>query len=120
MSNQRRGGLISVQTNGEVQDAKGSWSYNLGRAKREPIIGADRPHGYTEKPQVGFIEGVITDRGTLDLEKLVTLSGATVTLEAANGKVICLRDAYYAGEGTVTTEEGEIAVRFEGYAEEIR
>jgi hypothetical protein len=121
MNGQRRGGIIQVQVNGEIHDAKGSWTYNLGRPKREAIVGADRTHGYKEAPQVAFIEGEITDRGSLDLEKLVTLEGATVTVELANGKVICLRDAWYAGEGTGNTEEGNVAVRFEGVsAEEIR
>jgi hypothetical protein len=120
MSGQRRGGIIQLQINGELQDAKGSFSYNPGRPKREGITGADRMHGFKETPQVGFIEGAVTDRGTLDLEKLVTLTGATVTLELPNGKVFCLRNAYFAGEGTATTEEGEITVRFEGEGEEIR
>lgn len=117
---QRRGGTISLQTNGELQDAKGSFSYNLGAPKRDAIIGSDGVHGYTEKPQVPFIEGAVTDRGSLDLKALVTMKGATITLELANGKVVVLRDAWYADEGTVTTEEGEIPVRFEGKsAEEI-
>jgi hypothetical protein len=118
--NQVRGGIIQVQVNGEVQDAKGDWSYNLGRPKREGIVGADRPHGFKKTPQVGFIEGTITDRQTLDVDALVNLEGATITLCVANGKVIVLRDAYYAGEGTVSTAEGEIAARFEGEAEEVR
>jgi hypothetical protein len=111
---QRRGGLIQVQVNGELQDAKGSWTYNLGRPKREAIIGSDSVHGYKETPQVSFIEGEITDRGSLNLDALVQTTGATITLELANGKVIVLRDAWYAGEGTGNTEEGNVAVRFEG------
>jgi hypothetical protein len=121
MATQRRGGIIQLQVNGELQDAKGAFTYNLGRPKREAIVGADSTHGYKETPQVAFIEGEVTDRGTLDLAALVTISGATVTLELANGKVIVLRDAWYAGEGTGNTEEGNVAVRFEGKdAEEIR
>lgn len=116
---QRRGGIISVKTGDQVQDAKGSFSWNLGRPKREGIVGADGMHGYKETPQPGYIEGAFTDRGTLDLNALVTMADATVTLETANGKVIVLRNAYYAGDGTVTSEEGEIAVRFEGEAEEV-
>ncbi len=117
---QRRAGLIQVQVNGEVYDAKGSWSYNLGRPKRDAIIGADGVHGFKEMPQVAFIEGEITDRGTLNVATLATIEGATVTLSLANGKVITLRDAWQAGEGTVNTEEANIAVRFEGAgAEEI-
>lgn len=118
---QRRGGVIFLQLNGEIMDAKGSFSYNLGRPMREAIVGHDGVHGYKELPQVAFIEGEITDRGTLDVDALVKTEGATVTLELGNGKVIALRDAWFAGEGTGNTEEGNIAVRFEGKSgEEIR
>jgi predicted heme/steroid binding protein len=117
---QRRAGIIQVQVNGEVYDAKGNFSYNLGRPMREAIIGADAVHGFKETPQVPFIEGEFTDRGSLDVATLVTLEDATVTLSLANGKVIVLREAWFAGEGTANTEEGNIAVRFEGAgAEEI-
>lgn len=117
---QRRAGLIQVQVNGEIFDAKGSWSYNLGRPKREAIIGADGVHGFKETPQVCYIEGEATDRGNLDVAALVSIQDATVTLSLANGKVVVLREAWYAGDGTVNTEEANIAVRFEGAgAEEI-
>lgn len=116
---QRRAGLIQVQVNGVMQDAKGEFSYNLGRPKREAVVGADSVHGFRESPQVAFIEGAITDRQTLDLNALVTLEGATVTLVLSNNKTIFLRDAWFAGDGTATTSEGEIAVRFEGKGEEV-
>ena len=111
---QRRGGIIQLQINGVMHDAKGSFSYNIGRPKRETIVGSDAVHGYFDKPQVAFIEGEITDRGSLDLNALVTIEDATVTLVLANGKAIVLRDAWYAGEGTGNTDEGNIAVRYEG------
>jgi hypothetical protein len=120
MADQRRGGTINLQTNGELQLAKGAFTYNLGHPKRDGIQGSDGFHGYKEVPQVAFIEGAITDRSTLDLKALVTMKDGVVTLELANGKIIVLRDAYWAGEGTVNTEEGEIAVRWEGSgAEEV-
>lgn len=112
-TSQRKGGMIQFQVGGIVQDAKGSFSYNLGRPMREALVGSDGVHGYTEKPQVAFVEGEITDRGNLDLAALTAVTGETVTLELANGKVIVLRDAWFAGEGTGNTEEGNIAVRFE-------
>lgn len=117
---QRKGGIIQVQVDGVMHDAKGEFTYNLGRPKREAVIGADAVHGFKEMPQAAFIEGKFTDRGSLDLNALVTLQDATVTLTTANGKVIVLRGAWYAGEGTVSTDEGEIAVKFEGTtAEEV-
>jgi Phage tail tube protein len=111
---QRKGGIIQVQVNGVLQDAKGAFTYNLGRPMRSAVVGADGVHGFTEKPQVAFIEGEVTDRGSLDLAALVTTEGATVTLILANGKTIVLRDSWYASEGTGNTEEGNIGVRFEG------
>lgn len=118
---QRRAGIIQIKVQGEIYDAKGNFSYNLGREKRESIVGADRIHGYKAMPQVAFIEGEITDRGTLDLDRLVMGENLTITLELANDKVILLREAFFASEGTANTEEANIAVRWEGAsAEEVR
>ena len=114
----RVGGIIGLNIGGEVYQAKGDFSYNLGRPKREAVLGVDGLHGYKEIPQVAYIEGEITDRRDLDLNALVTLTGATVTLELANSKVISLGGAYFASEGTGNTGEGSITVRFEGSSAE--
>lgn len=115
---QRRGGIIFLKVDSEIQQAKGSFTYNLGMPKRDAIIGADAVHGYKDMPQVAFIEGEITDRQTLNLEGLVTGENLTVTLELANGKTVVLREAWFAGEGTGNTEEGNIGVRWEGISGE--
>ncbi len=119
MGNQRRGGLKALQINGEVYDAKGSFTYNLGKDKNESIVGADRIHGHKSTPQPGFAEGEITDRAGLSLEDLVTAKDATVTLSLGNGKMFVLHDAVYVGDGTGNTDEGNIDVRFEGRGEEV-
>lgn len=120
MSN-RVGGLIALKIDGDLQKAKGAFTYNLGKPKRDAVIGADVVHGFKEAVQTPFIEGEITDHSNMSLEALLLTEDATITLELANGKVISLREALYAGEGTGNTEEGNIAVRFEGIsAEEIR
>lgn len=114
MADQRRAGLIQLKTNGEIQDAKGNFTYNLGAPKREAIIGSDGVHGFKEMPQVASIEGAITDRGTLALEDLVKGRDLTITLTLSNGKMISLRNAWFAGDGNASTEESEIEVRWEG------
>lgn len=117
----RIGGLIALKINGDMYFAKGNFTYNLGKPKKEGVVGSDRVHGYKEVPQIPFIEGEITDRNELNLEDLLTLEDATVTLELANGKVIMLREGWYAGEGTGNTDEGNIGLRIEGMsAEEVR
>ena len=114
MADQRRAGLIQLSAGGVIQDAKGNFSYNLGLPKRETIIGADSVHGYKETPQPKVIEGAITDRGTLDLAALAGATGLTVTLQLSNGKTIVLGSAWFAGDGTASTQEAEIPVRWEG------
>ena len=114
MAKNRVGGIIELKINGTVHSAKGNFTYNIGRPVREAVIGADTVHGFKETPQAAFIEGEITDNADLSLEDLVTTEDATVYLRLANSKIIVLRQAWFAGEGTGNTEEGNIAVRFEG------
>ena len=71
-TNNRRAGIIYVKVDGKQYDAKGAYTYNLGKPKRDAIIGADGVHGYKETPQVAFIEGAVTDSDELDLATLVT------------------------------------------------
>lgn len=114
MADQRRAGAIQLQIDGEIHDCKGSFTYGFGIPKREAIVGPDRVHGYKETPQVAFIEGAITDRGDLDVKRMMNATAKTVTLKFANGKMFVLSDAWFAGDGQATTEEAEIEVRWEG------
>ena len=110
----RVGGIIFIKADGVQYDAKGAFEYNLGVAKRDPVIGHDRHHGYKELPQEAYCEGEITDSATLDVKNLLNISDATVTLELANGKTVVFKKAYFSGDGNIQTEEGNIAVRFTG------
>ena len=119
--NQRVGGPYELQAGGVRLNGKAGATYNLGHPKREAVMGASSGHGFKETPQPSFVEVDVTDSDTLDVKALVTMRDVTVTLKVANGKTILLHNAYYAGEGTIATDEGNIAVRFESGqpAEEI-
>jgi hypothetical protein len=119
---QRRGGIIELKINGEIFDAKGNFSFGLGKNERSSIIGADGVHGFAEKIMAGYIEGEITDKSTLSLDSLSQVTEAVITLTLANGKIIVLRDAFSVNPDGMSgsTEEGAIKVRFEGIAEEVR
>lgn len=120
MSNNRIAGLLQVQVNGVIMDARGEFSYNLGLVKRDEVVGQDGLHGFKETAQPAFIEGSITDRGTLDVKAIVSATNVSVTVQLANGKTIILPNAWYAGEGTVNAAEGELPVRWVGKsAEEV-
>lgn len=115
----RVGGKLFVAVNGERLPAKGSFTWNLGEDMREGIVGHDTVHGYKELPQIPFIEGAITIQPATDVRALLRTTNATVTLETAAGQVIVLESAWYANEGSAQTEEGELAVRFEGLSASI-
>lgn len=110
----RRAGIIYLKVSGRTHDVKGSFTYNIGQPKREGIVGHDGVHGFKELPQIPFIEGEITDASDLDLKSILNYEDETVTLELNNGKTIVLSNAWFAGDGNVSTEDGNIAVRFEG------
>ena len=118
---ERVGGIIALKVDGELFRAKGNFTYNVGKPKKDAIVGEDGVHGFKEVPVVPFIEGEITDSAEISLESLIDTRNATATLELANGKVIAIQEAFYAGEGTGNTQEGNIPFRVEGISgEEIR
>ena len=117
----RVGGVINLKIDGQLYKAKGNFDYDLGVPKKEGVVGMDRVHGYKETPQVPYIEGTMTDDPGISFEALAKTSDATVTLELGNGKVIVLRNAWWASNSKANSEEGEIEARFEGLsAEEVR
>lgn len=120
MAGNKRAGILYFKRNGTVLDAKGNFTYNLGRVKRDAIVGADRVHGFKEVPQVPRIEGEITDKGDLSIADILNAEDDTITLEIRNGKTVVLKEAWFAGEGDIGTEEANIAVLFQGIScEEI-
>ena len=116
----RVAGVIEFQINGTVYKAVGSFSYNLGQPMREAVVGHDSTHGYKELPQAPFIEGEVRTIQGLKIKDLLNVKNSTVTLKLATGQTIMVSDAWFEGEGTGSTEEGVIPVKFCGQsAEEV-
>ncbi len=116
---ERVGGVAYLFVDGTQHAVVGNFTYNLGSPKRESKLGPDGYHGYTEKAQASVIEGEVTDMRDTDVKTLTELTGATVTLELANGKTVVQRDATYVADGNVTTEMGNIQFRTEGPPAEL-
>lgn len=107
------GGIIEVFVSGVRRRAKGDFRYNLGQPKLTAVIGESGVDGFMSTPQVAFIEGEFTDETALDIAELVTIRNQTILLRKPNGKSVVLSDASFTGEGTASTREGNIGVRFE-------
>lgn len=108
-----RAGKLFFKVNGDKKRAKGAFTYNIGKDKKTKIAGVDGVHGTKVEIVVPFIEGKISDGSDVDLAAFIDAEG-TITLELANGKTISLFEGEYSADANVSTEEGEIPVRFEG------
>lgn len=118
---ERIAGFFELKSDGFVLSAKGSFTVNLGQPKREGILDSRKVVGFGEKPQVPFIEGAITDFSDTHVkDDILNVTDATITIKAGNNKTYMLENAWYAGDGNIDMEKGEIQVRFEGLdAEEM-
>ena len=113
------GGMLYLEVDGRRIDAKGEFTYGLGRPKRTPIIGSDSVHGWSTEVQVPYIEGAVTVTRETDEVAICELESATATLQLQNGKVFVLSQACYAGEGAIKTKESEMGLRLEGLRGEV-
>ena len=114
MAKNRRSGTLFVKADGLVLEVIGNWTCNDGVPKKETLAGADQIHGYKEMPVPAYIEGEIRDSADLDIKAIKELEDATITAEMANGKTFVLRNAWYAADGDLGTEEANLQFRFEG------
>lgn len=108
-------GLVSFYVAGIQLRAKSAIEYNINPVKREVVMGADGPHGYKEMPQPQFVRVTLTDTSDLDTRALFALKDVPVHAVLPNGKVVGLRDGFFAGDGTVNTEESEISCEWQGF-----
>lgn len=113
MAQNRIGGTVYTTVNGERVAAKGEFTANQGLPKKNGVAGVDGVHGYTEEHRVPYIEGAITAYRGMDLEKLMSVDGATVVCEYATRTAV-LYEAWWAGEGDVKSGESEVEGRWEG------
>lgn len=106
-----RGGLLALKIDGKTYSGIGNFTYNLGKRLRTTLIGSTGVDGFSETPQAAFIEGEVRDAQDLSLSDLVGTENVTASLELANGKTFILSAAWYEGEGTANSAEGNFPLR---------
>lgn len=114
MAVNRRGGVLSISANGTLLEVIGDWTFTPGIEVREAIQGPSGTAGYKGNRQTASWEGRASYNPNLDIEALMNLDDATVVGVLPNGRTATLRNAWFAGQGELTTEDGTFAVRFEG------
>lgn len=115
----RRAGTIEVSADGEVLEVAGEGiEYGGFNPLRKMLTGPKGPQGYSETPQVPFVQGKLRDSSKLSLSALQNITKATILVKLANGKGCVIREACYASEGGANTSNAEIDFRFEGMSGE--
>ena len=110
------GGVATIRVDGKMLRAKGSFTIMPGVDKRTAVTGSTTQGvlGYKVEAGVPSIEGKVVIGGGTKINELTELDDATITVELVTGDVFNLYEAWYAGEGSLETESGEVSVRFEG------
>ncbi len=109
-------GTASATINGKSYNIAGEGTYQPSGSKREPLIGQDGFHGFSEMPQPGKITWKGRDTGAISIAELSEAVDATVVLILANGKTVIGRNMARMGDGpiTVNTEDSTFDVEFVG------
>ena len=110
------GGVADVKANGEMLRVKGSLNLGTGNEKRTAVTGSTTQGvlGYNVEPGVPYAEGKLVLGDGFDPIALTKLDDATITIALETGQTFTLFNAWYAGEATIDTQEGEFSARFEG------
>ena len=115
----RLGGIFYLKINGKIYQAgEGAFTFSLGGVKREAKLSSSGVAGFIAKPLVPYIEGELILSKHLDMADLKDAENVTVTLDLYNGQTFILSEAFFVGEGEVSTE-GTIKIRFEGKKGEL-
>ena len=117
----RIGGTHRLTIDGKSIMVVGSFSFNLGRPKREMQVGPDKVHGYTEMPQVPYLEGEVRNDNSLKVDDILGITNSTIQLEHANGKTYLFEKSVYCADGDMETENGTLQFRIEAeFADEVK
>ena len=111
---QRLAGIAYINADGSNYMLAGDLVYSVSSVSRKTMTGQDRVHGYAEKPHAGYIAGTLRDSAGTPASTFNAMTNVTVVLQLANGKVVTGRNMWTVDAQEVDTQEGKIAVRWEG------
>ena len=110
----RLAGTAYLTVDGVTLAVVGDFEYSPSLFSRETMVGSDRVHGYSEKPNVPHISATIRDMGNLSVAGLNAMTNVTVVAELANGKTIIGRNMWTVETQTAKSEDATIEVKWEG------
>lgn len=111
---QRLAGTVFLYVDGQNYMLAGDFEYSVSTVSRETLIGMDRVHGFSAKPNAGHIAGTIRDSSSLSLAQINAMENVTVIAQLTNGKTIVGRNMWAVDTQTAKAADATIEIKFEG------
>lgn len=112
-TNKLLAGIAQCTIDGTAYDLV-NCKYDATVMTKEPLVGMDGYHGFSQKWKVGIIDVTLRDNGAISVADFQNLTEATVQLYLANGKVIVGNGMFVTDAVEVDPENGTFALKFQG------
>jgi monomeric isocitrate dehydrogenase len=107
-------GMSFIKIDGKSYQSNGEFTIKSANVKREPMPMADGSIHYSETVVPAMISGNLTTVPGVNPVTLQNAKNITVQVQAKNGKVYILKNAFFSGDGEINPKEGTFAVEFQG------
>jgi len=118
----QRLGKAFIKWDGKLLESMPDAKISLGGVERNPVIGANNVHGFSEKIKESTLECEISVSTETSLDELANIADATITFECDTGQTYVMRNAFLTEPPQATAGDGgKVPLKFAGpKAEEMR
>ena len=120
MSSKKIAGTCYIKVDGAQLEVAGGVEFPLMNVKRETVMADAGAVGFSEVAIAPYVKLSAKVPRDFPVAKLQKATDMTVTVEAANGMVYTLSDAFVQGEPGVNASEGSIDLEFGGLNGELQ
>lgn len=110
----RIAGMATFFINGASYSTDGQFTVKIQDTKRNPIMDSNGTVHYSEEFVPSMISGNILTTPNLNPDVITALTNATVMVQLKNGSTGMLDEAFFTGDANVTTQDGQMAIEFQG------
>lgn len=105
-------GRVRLRKNGKEYLSKRGATLNIGGKKRNPIVGSQKVHGFSEELVAPELEFSISYDSATDLVELQNDTNATILFEPDVGKKWVLIEAFMTDPPSIKESDGEVDLKY--------
>lgn len=113
MAAKRIAGTVYFKIDADQYDVEASLTVGYSTVTRNAAVGLSGVAGYTETARAASIEGTFFTKDKTTAKAMEAVTDATITVEAGDGSIYVLSNAWRAGDMDIDLAAGTINGRFE-------